>query len=657
MEKNLKTLTSLSRRFGTLDFVIAGGGNTSFKTKEFIWVKASEKKLSTITEEDFVQLNRSQLNELSSRTYNGSPYEIEKQAKSDLLGCRFSTVTTLRPSVETSVHNFINYSFVVHTHPAIVNGVLCSKNAQKLINELFPDDVFLDYADPGYTLFKKIEEAVIGYRVKNNCDPKIIFIANHGLFVSANSADEIELIYKDILERIGSKIKNKFPIIEKNINPLITGIIPAIRSILSGKSTKILKVRNNSLISRFIDSPHDFAGIQSPFTLDNTIYCKGRFLYIDLPETTSSDKYIDFVKSKYEEFVAVNNYEPKIIVLKNLGIVASDNNAESAEAVLDIFEDMMKISLYSENFGGPKFMLPEEIRYIENRENENIKNQESNVSKINGKIEGKIAIVTGGSQGFGEGIVRDFFKQGANVIIADIKIKEGKKLAEELNSSDKKNKTHFVETDVSDFKSLEKLLFETVKNFGGLDIVISNAGILRAGSIEDMNIETFELVTKINYTAYFQLVKAVVPVLKLQTKYNPGLFTDIIQINSKSGLRGSNKNFAYAGGKFGGVGLTQSFALELINENIKVNSICPGNFFDGPLWSDPVNGLFVQYLNTGKVPGAKTIDDVKRFYEMQVPAQRGCRIEDVMKAIYYVIEQEYETGQAIPVTGGQVMMG
>ena len=131
---------------------------------------------------------------------------------------------------------------------------------------------------------------------------------------------------------------------------------------------------------------------------------------------------------------------------------------------------------------------------------------------------------------------------------------------------------------------------------------------------------------------------------------------DIIQINSKSGLKGSNKNFAYAGGKFGGIGLTQSFALELMPFKIKVNSICPGNFFDGPLWSDPENGLFVQYLKGGKVPGAKTIEDVKAFYEAQVPAGRGCTAEDVAKAIFYVIDQEYETGQAVPVTGGQNML-
>jgi NAD(P)-dependent dehydrogenase (short-subunit alcohol dehydrogenase family) len=171
-----------------------------------------------------------------------------------------------------------------------------------------------------------------------------------------------------------------------------------------------------------------------------------------------------------------------------------------------------------------------------------------------------------------------------------------------------------------------------------------------------MTPETFELITKVNYSGYFLCAKYASAVMKTQNRYKPGYFTDIIQINSKSGLKGSNRNFAYSGGKFGGIGLTQSFALELMPSKIKVNAVCPGNFFDGPLWADPENGLFVQYLRTGKVPGAKTIDEVKHFYEAQVPAGRGCMPLDVMRAVYYIIEQEYETGQAVPVTGGQNML-
>jgi sorbitol-6-phosphate 2-dehydrogenase len=170
-----------------------------------------------------------------------------------------------------------------------------------------------------------------------------------------------------------------------------------------------------------------------------------------------------------------------------------------------------------------------------------------------------------------------------------------------------------------------------------------------------MELKDFEFVTKVNYIGYFLAVKHASPIMSAQHKYDKSYLSDIIQINSKSGLQGSNKNSAYAGSKFGGIGLTQSFALELVEDGIKVNSVCPGNFLDGPLWSDPEKGLFVQYLKSGKVPGAKTIEDVRRSYESKVPMGRGCTVPDVMHTIYYLIDQPYETGQAVTITGGQLM--
>lgn len=268
----------------------------------------------------------------------------------------------------------------------------------------------------------------------------------------------------------------------------------------------------------------------------------------------------------------------------------------------------------------------------------------------------RVVAITGGAMGFGEGIARQLFAEGANVVIMDINEQEGLRLAKELNEHRSSNRAYFVMADVSSLESMQNAIFECILEFSGLDVLISNAGVLKAGSIEELDEKDFDFVTRVNYKGYYNCVKAVVPIMKLQNRFSKSNYGDIIQINSKSGLAGSKKNFAYAGSKFAGIGLTQSFALELIEDRIKVNAICPGNFFEGPLWSDPESGLFVQYLKAGKVPGAKTIGDVKRHYESMVPAGRGCRVEDVVKAIKYVIEQEYETGQAIPVTGGQLML-
>ncbi len=273
-----------------------------------------------------------------------------------------------------------------------------------------------------------------------------------------------------------------------------------------------------------------------------------------------------------------------------------------------------------------------------------------------GRVAGKVIIVTGAAQGFGLEIAQNLAAQGAYVVLADINADEAQKQADLLRNQYGSDRAMAIAMNVTDLASIEAAISEVITFYGGFDAFISNAGVLKAESVKTQPEKDFEFSTAVNYKGYFLCTQVASKILALQHQANPAYRSDIIQINSKSGLVGSNRNAAYAGSKFGGIGLTQSFALELIEDGIKVNSICPGNFFDGPLWSNPDNGLFVQYLRTGKVPGAKTIEDVKRFYEAKVPMRRGCTTPDVMAAVYYLIEQQYETGQAVPVTGGQVML-
>lgn len=280
----------------------------------------------------------------------------------------------------------------------------------------------------------------------------------------------------------------------------------------------------------------------------------------------------------------------------------------------------------------------------------------SNPTPPSGRAGGLVAIVTGGAQGFGLEIAQDLACEGANVVIGDINADGIRTAVDAINSKCGGDRAVGLTMNVTDATSVSAAIDEVVRRFGGFDVLISNAGVLRAGSVRDQTEKDFDIVTAVNYKGFFLCVKHAAPVLAVQHMAMPGYYSDIIQINSKSGLEGSMRNAAYAGSKFGGIGLTQSYALELIEDGIKVNAICPGNFFDGPLWSDPKTGLFVQYLKSGKVPDAKTVADVRKAYEAKVPMGRGCTTPDVLKAIYYVIEQKYETGQAIPVTGGQVML-
>ena len=268
-----------------------------------------------------------------------------------------------------------------------------------------------------------------------------------------------------------------------------------------------------------------------------------------------------------------------------------------------------------------------------------------------GRLAGKITIVTGAAQGFGKGIAEELYAEGATIIIADMNQPLAESVAKEMG-----DRAYAIAVNVSDEESVANLVAQTVEKFGGLDIMVANAGVVRSGPIASFEKKDFEFVTAINYTGLFLCAKYASIIMQAQHEADPNAMFDIIAISSKSGLEGSNKNFAYAGSKFGAIGLVQSFALELAAYNIKVNAICPGNYLDGPLWSDPERGLFVQYLRAGKVPGAKTVEDVRRFYEAKAPMNRGCLPIDVARAVMYCVEQKYETGQALPVTGGQVML-
>lgn len=271
-------------------------------------------------------------------------------------------------------------------------------------------------------------------------------------------------------------------------------------------------------------------------------------------------------------------------------------------------------------------------------------------------LEGRVAVVTGAAGGLGLQFAMMLLDDGASVVLADSNEQKLTENAAGLGIIFPKRSIFHVPVDVRDYDSVVEMVRLSVERFGAIDLLISDAGVVRAGSTESMSVEDFALSVDVNYKGYFNVVKAVAPIMKIQTSLLPDYYADIVQINSKSGLRGSRNNFAYSGSKFGGIGLTQSFALELAPFRIKVNSICPGNWYEGELWSNPEKGLFVEYLRAGKVPGATCVEDVRQHYISQSPMRKGCTPEELYRAIVYAVEQTGETGQSIPVTGGQVML-
>lgn len=255
----------------------------------------------------------------------------------------------------------------------------------------------------------------------------------------------------------------------------------------------------------------------------------------------------------------------------------------------------------------------------------------------------RIALVTGGAQGLGAAICLRLAREGCDVVVADLNAEQAEQTALAV-AQETGRRAIALPVNVANEEQVRDMVDATVSEFGRLDILVANAGVVRSNPVDEMNLRDWQLVMDVNLTGYFLCAKYAAAAMKRQRS---GV---IIQINSKSGKKGSFKNGAYAASKFGGIGLTQSIALELAEYGVRVNAICPGNLLDSPLW---VGSLYEQYSKRLGV----SEEEVRQRYIDQVPMRRGCTYEDVTNVLIFLASDQssYMTGQAINVTGGQEM--
>lgn len=362
MEKGIEQLIAVSQLFGKNPlYVIAGGGNTSYKTEDKLWIKASGSALATIDEGGFVCLSREGLSQIAAKSYPEDSSAREEAVKTDL-NASILYPKDKRPSVETSLHEIIDFAYVVHTHPTLVNALMCAVDAEAKCDEIFGSEaLFVEYTDPGYVLFKKVYDLIEAYKAEKGASPKVIFLENHGVFVAADTTGEIEAIYADINTKLGALVKEELPAFDASElafadNEAIAKAFP-----LDGA---IAKTFSSDLIAKYICCQEAFKVVDTAFTPDGIVYCKAKYPFVETADTAE-------IVAAANAFNSQHGFPPKVIAVKGQGLLIVEDSEKSVNTVLEVYTDMLKIAFYALSFGGSKPMTEEQIAFIDNWEVEN----------------------------------------------------------------------------------------------------------------------------------------------------------------------------------------------------------------------------------------------------------------------------------------------
>jgi len=355
---DLSPLVELSRRFGSdPDWVLAGGGNTSFKDRDRLYVKASGASLASIGPEGFCAIDRSRLDAIWSAAYPEDGAAREAAALADLMASRCPGESK-RPSVETLMHGLFPQAYVVHTHPSAINGLGCSREGEAAFKRLFGEEgIWIPCVDPGYVLAKTVRLAFETFAARRGSPPSIMFMQNHGLLVAAEDPAGIERISLRIMRLVLRETRREPDLRAVNVDPF--RVEEAIRAIVSlAGEGAVLRFRSDAEILARSASPEAFGPLSSAFTPDHIVYAGSEFL---LDEGGNIGK-------AWADYLRRNGVAPRILIIHGLGAFSCGRTEAAAEAAMLLFTDACKVAAYAESFGGARHMPRERIDFIRNWE-------------------------------------------------------------------------------------------------------------------------------------------------------------------------------------------------------------------------------------------------------------------------------------------------
>ena len=645
----LKELIERTKTIGAdTSLVVFGGGNTSAKgeveidgvTKRVLWIKASGGDMATATEKTFAPLDLDVLEDLKKYDDLSDEEMVELVSKSIMLP------GAPRPSIETLLHGFMPFKHIDHVHADAICALTNHPNGRQAALEALGDEwAYVEWMRPGFPL-SKVAEKLEDYRG--------IILAHHGVITWAETSEECLKETMEVVNKANDYLKSKSKPVKLATpsKPDASEVLPLLRGKFSGQKHKILhlderfaEIVNREDLKQLVNS-----GVSSA---DHMLRIRPFSIVIDDPSKEGIDKAFSDYEKTYNEYTERNlhllpeGYDllepiPRVALVPGLGAVTAGENLSEAKMMAEVALHTHKVAAQVlDSFGEGEAIPDSEIFRFEYWPMELYKLSLKPAPK---KFSGRVFIVTGAASGIGLGVSKHLASLGASLVVADLNSAKLEDAAKEIKAE---FGTEVVTAggDQSDEQVVEKTVRLAVENFGGLDGIVSNAGIAVTDQLVDLSLERWNQALSVNLTSSFALTKHSIRVL---TKQDIG--GSLVYNASKNAFSPGAGFGAYSVTKAGMVQLMRIAAIEAGSSGIRSNAVNPDAIFDNSaLWDEGIRE------ERAAAHGVKP-DELEQFYAQRNILKRNVRAQDVAATIDFLLSDDSSrtTGTVIPVDGGVV---
>ena len=680
----IASLLTMSRSAGAReDWVLHGGGNSSAKgwtvdrlgrRVRTLWVKGSGSDLRTLEPKHLTPLDLGALLALRRLPSLDDAAMLEELGRATLRG------GAPRGSIETLLHAFLPPAFILHTHADATAALIDNGRSEWHVRRCFKGAVGLvPYQRPGFGL-SLATAALYEEGLRRGRPWQAILLDKHGLITWGASGAEALRLSEELLERTRAYVSPKRARPAKAASrPLdlpVAAWMPALRGALSQGERQIL-CWDRSAEAVALSLRPDAAKLcqGGPATPDHLLFTKPKAMYLDLAPSTGSgqafegglktgaassgqafvatrvksviDKGVESYRKWYDGYFKANapkgsiqlDGAPRVIVIKGLGVVTTGKDPKVATIASDIFRHSIWVRTHAAGLGGYR---PINLKQVGDFEYWPLENYKLTLAPVEKELSRKVALVTGGGRGIGKACALRLAEAGACVAVLDLDGRTAADVAEAIEAKHGPGRALGLQVDITDEVAVNTGLEAVLQAWGGLDVVVNNAGIGRTGAVEGLSLKDWQASLDVNATGHFLVSRAAARILRAQ-----GLGGSLVFVSSKNVLSPGKDFGAYSASKAAQTQLAKVLALELAPLGVRVNCVCPDAVFeDSGLWEAIGPGR-------AKAQGV-SLAELGRFYAQRNLLQRTVRPGDVAEAVLFLASERSSrtTGTLLPVDGG-----